>query len=65
MELALQVLIGVVAYTTFLLIVVAIRRRHRPRTGLPRPGVLKMPGRLLRRARETAKRHARRRQPRA
>jgi len=37
MELMLQVVIGVVAYSTFLLIVIAIRRRHRPRTGPPRP----------------------------
>ncbi len=36
MELALQVLIGVVAYTTLLLVLIAIRRRDGAQTGRPR-----------------------------
>lgn len=43
MELALQVLIGVVGYTTFLLIVIAIRRRDGARTGGPRHSSLTTP----------------------
>jgi len=38
MELMLQVVIGVVAYTTMLLVLIAIRRRDGAQTGRPRQG---------------------------